>query len=107
MYFLSNIEHKILINKLLPSAREVGITNELRGWNWHTAPLKPYYEDIKLPIYIISSQYCPTGRDIYLRFIEKTEETNNLRMTLRKILHGVVSDCPQAFIQQQNLNFNS
>ena len=31
MYFLSDLEHKLLINKLLPTAREVGVSSELRG----------------------------------------------------------------------------
>lgn len=88
-------------------SREAGVTPELRGWNWHTAPLKPFYEDVKLPMYIVCSRYCPTGRDVYLGFVEGVQGTLNFRMALGKVLHGVVSDCLQAFIRRQNLSFDS
>ncbi|MEM3737103.1 MAG: type I-A CRISPR-associated protein Cas4/Csa1 [Candidatus Bathyarchaeia archaeon] len=105
MYFLSDLEHKYLIHRLLPAAREARVSAELRGWSWHQPPLKPYYEDVKLPMYAVCSKYCPTGRDIYLNFVEKISGTLNSRMALGKILHGVVSDCLQAFLQKRSLNF--
>ncbi len=52
MYFLSDIEQKQLLYNLLPTAREVGVSKELRGWNWHQPPLKPYFDNI-LPMYQI------------------------------------------------------
>lgn len=105
MYFLSEIERKYLINKLLPVAREVGVSQDLRGWSWHKAPLKPYYEDVKLPMYAVCSKYCPTDRDVYLGFVEKAEKFLSYKIALGKILHGVVSDCLQAFIQRKTLSF--
>ena len=105
MYFLSEIERKYLIHRLLPLAREVGVSSELRGWNWHRAPLKPYYDDVKLPMYAVCSKYCPTDRDIYLGFVEKASRTLNFKIALGKMLHGVVSDCLQAFIQRKKLSF--
>ena len=107
MYFLSDLEHKLLINKLLPTARDIGVSSELRGWNWHTPPLKPFYENIKLPMYTVCSKYCPTGRDVYLSFVEGVRGALNFKIALGKILHGVVSDYLQAFIQHRNLSFDS
>jgi CRISPR-associated protein Csa1 len=107
MYFLSDLERKYLIHKLLPSAREVGVTPELRGWNWHTAPLKPFHENVKIPMYAVCSKFCPTGRDVYLSFVEGVQGAVNFRVALGKVLHGVVSDCLQAFIQRKNLGFDS
>lgn len=106
-YFLSELEHKFLIHKLLPMAREVGVTQELRGWNWHEAPLKPFHEEVKIPMYTVYSKYCPTGRDVYLNMVEKVRGVVNFKMALGKVLHGVVSDCLQAFIQRQELSFDS
>jgi len=106
MYFLSDVEHKLLIHKLLPTAREVGVSRDIRGWNWHTAPLKPYYDDVKLPMYAVYSKYCPTGRDVYLSFVERIRGVVNFKMALGKVLHGVVSDCLQGFIRRQNLSFD-
>ena len=35
MYFLSEVEHKLLIHKLLPNAREVGVSAQLMAWSWY------------------------------------------------------------------------
>ena len=105
MYFLSELEHKLLVRKLLPMAREGGVSPDLRGWNWHQPPLKPYYDDVKLPMYAVCSKYCPSDRDIYLGFVEKVRRKLNYKIALGKILHGVVSDCLQAFIQRRDLSF--
>ncbi len=107
MYFLSDIEQKQLLYQLLPTAREVGVSKELRGWNWHQSPLKPYFDNVKLPMYQISSKYCPTSRDIYLRNIEKKFCPPNSRMAIGKLFHGIVSDCLQSVRQRQNLSFDA
>jgi CRISPR-associated protein Csa1 len=107
LYFLSDVEHKHLLYQLLPTAREVGVSKELRGWNWHQPPLKPYFDNVKLPMYEVSSKYCPTNRDIYLRNVEKTYPIPGARMALGKLLHGVVSDSLQAFLQRQNTSFEA
>jgi len=105
LYFLSDIEHKYLIHRLQPTARRVGVSQELRGWNWHQPPLSPYYEDVRLPIYLVNSKYCPTGRDVYLGRVEGVKGAPNFKMALGKLLHGVVSDCLQAFVEGSNLDF--
>ena len=105
MYFLSDIEHKYLLYQLLPTAREVGVSKELRGWSWHQPPLKPYFDNVKLPMYEVSSKYCPTNRDVYLRHVEKAYPTPSSRIALGKLFHGVVSDSIQAFLQRQSLRF--
>jgi len=105
MYFLSEVERKYLIHKLLPMAREMGVPQQLRGWSWHTPPLRPYYENIKLPMYAVCSKYCPTARDIYLAFVEGVKGKPTVKMALGKILHGVVSDRLQTFIQRKNITF--
>ncbi len=107
MYFLSDLEQKYLIHKLLPLAREVGVSPELRGWSWYKEPLKPYYENVKLPMYTVCSKYCPTNRDVYLAFVEKEKGTLNYKIALGKMLHGVVSDSIQAFIQRRKLSFDN
>jgi len=106
VYFLSDLEHKYLVHRLLPTAREVGVSGELRGWSWHQAPLKPYYEDVKLPMYAVCSKYCPTDRDVYFSNVEKIAGTLSFKMGLGKLLHGVVSDCLQSFISRTKLDFD-
>ena len=88
-------------------ARELGVPQDLRGWSWHKPPLRPYYEDIKLPMYTVSSKYCPTGRDVYLSHVEGIKGIPNFKIALGKILHGVVSDRLQTFIQRKNIDFDA
>lgn len=105
LYFLSDIEHKYLLHQLLPTAREVGVSEELRGWGWHQAPLKPYYDSVRLPMYAVCSKYCPTGRDVYLRSVERVYPRPSRNVALGKMFHGVVSDCLQGFLQRQQVDF--
>jgi CRISPR-associated protein Csa1 len=105
MYFLSDVEQKYLLYQLLPTARERGVSRELRGWSWHQPPLRPYYEDLRLPMYAVASKYCPTDRDVYLRFVEGENPVPNVKMALGKVLHGVVSDSLQAFILRRRMSF--
>lgn len=107
LYFLSDVEHKYLLYQLLPTARDVGISKELRGWNWYQPPLKPYYDNVKLPMYAVCSNYCFTNRDVYLRYVEKALPVLSGKVTLGKILHGVVSDFLSAFIQHRRTDFEA
>lgn len=81
------------------------MSKDLRGWNWHQPPLKPYFNDVKLPMYDASSKYCPTNRDVYLRNIEKVHGVVSGRMALGKLMHGLVSNSLQAFLQRRNVSF--
>jgi CRISPR/Cas system-associated exonuclease Cas4 (RecB family) len=56
-------------------------------------------------MYAVCSKYCPTDRDAYLNNVEKAAGILSFRMALGKMLHEVVSNCLQAFIQRQNLDF--
>ena len=105
VYFLSDVEHKYLLHQLLPSAREVGVNKELRGLSWFQPPLKPYYDNVKLPMYTVTSKYCPTGRDVYLRNVEKIYPKPTANVALGKMFHGVVSDCLASFLQQRHTTF--
>jgi len=105
MYFLSEVEHKLLIHKLLPNAREVGVSAQLRGWSWHQPPLKPYH-DARLPMYSVASKFCPTDRDVYWSHVEKSRGSLNFKMALGKMLHGVVSDSLLAYLRQRKISFD-
>lgn len=99
------MEQKLLLHQLLPTSREVGVNKELRGWSWYQPPLKPYFTNVKLPMYSVSSKYCPTNRDVYLRIVEKERAIPTAKIALGKILHGVVSDSLQFFLQRRNISF--
>ncbi|ABN69428.1 CRISPR-associated protein, Csa1 family [Staphylothermus marinus F1] len=67
MYYLDEIEYKLLIHDLLPRTRENPIDDRLRGWNWHQPPVRPYSFELQLPIWEIAGSICPTYRDVWIR----------------------------------------
>lgn len=81
MYFLNEIERKKLVHDLLPLARKTGVSEELRGWNWHDPPMKPYYTDESIPMYLVCSRYCPTNRDVYLNKVKGVKPTLNFNVS--------------------------
>ncbi|MFZ5648115.1 MAG: type I-A CRISPR-associated protein Cas4/Csa1 [Bacillota bacterium] len=89
MYFLSDEEKKQLIKNYLPRSRQTDIADELRGWNWHQPPLAPVY-DLRLALYEVANSYCPTGRDLYLRRIDRIKVKPNQAMVRGKVLHDVL-----------------
>lgn len=91
VYYLDDFESKMLLKSLRPKAREVGVTEDLRGWNWNTSPLRPYY-DVQLPMFLVSSTYCLTARDVYLNRVKRERGTWNHYVTMGKIIHDTVSE---------------
>ncbi len=59
MYFLSDEEKRLLLRRLAPQARERGVAEELRGWNWDKPPLSPIFET-RLGVYEVAGHYCST-----------------------------------------------
>ncbi|HON36462.1 MAG: type I-A CRISPR-associated protein Cas4/Csa1 [Methanothrix sp.] len=91
MYFFSEEERKYLLKKLIPSSRESGIAEELRGWNWHCSELSPPH-DILLPVWEISDRYCETGRDTYLRHVQKVSVPASEEMVAGRIYHQAMAE---------------
>ena len=69
-----------------PASRLNPVPEELRGWNWHCPPLKPYY-DVKLPMYLICGSYCPSSRDSYFAMVEKAKGEADFPIPLGKAVH--------------------
>lgn len=91
MYFLSEEDKRLLLRRLLPQARNKGVAEDLRGWNWDKPPLSPIY-GIKLGIFEVAGKYCPTGRDIYLRRVLGVKTPPSPRMIEGSLLHKVLCD---------------
>ena len=90
MFFFSEEERRLILRRLLPQARKQGVAEELRGWRWDQPPLSPIY-DVSLAVYEVASQYCPTGRDVYLRRIQKVRVPPSPPMLEGSFLHGLVT----------------
>jgi CRISPR-associated protein Csa1 len=91
MYFFSEEERKYLLKKLIPRAREKGIAEELRGWNWHSTELSPPH-DIVLPVWEVSDRYCDSGRDVFLRHVENISPPASVEMISGRIYHQAMAE---------------
>lgn len=103
VYYLNELEQKFLTLNLRTIARQNPVPEELRGWNWHSPPLKPYY-NVKLPMYLICSTYCPNARDVYLTMVERVRGEESFAVKFGKALHEAVAS---AVREAKKLNFNS
>ncbi len=91
MYFFSEEERKYLLKRLIPKAREKGIAEELRGWNWHSTELSLPH-DILLPVWEISDRYCETGCDVFLRHVQKISPPASEEMIAGRIYHNAMAE---------------
>lgn len=91
MYFPSDEERRLISQRLLPDARAQGVAEELRGWSWQQAPVRPVYE-VPLAVYEVAGRYCPSGRDLYLRRVLKCRAAPNRAMLEGRALHALVAD---------------
>jgi len=89
MYFLSDEEKRLLLRRLAPQARDHGVAEELRGWNWHQPPLSPMF-DTRLGVYEVAGHYCPTGRDLYLRRVMNVRVLPSPAMAEGAYLHALL-----------------
>ncbi|MEM2619601.1 MAG: type I-A CRISPR-associated protein Cas4/Csa1 [Candidatus Hadarchaeales archaeon] len=89
VFFLNAQEHKYLINHLLPLAREVGVSQELRGWSWWKEPLKPYYKEY-ISMFSVCGKFCPSARDVYLMYIERKEPALTRELLLGASGHNML-----------------
>lgn len=90
MYFLSEEERKQLARYYLPRAREYGVAEELRGWNWDRPPLQPIY-DVHLGVSDIAGHYCPKDRDLYFRRVEHRPGLPTGAMLEGKLFHALLA----------------
>lgn len=105
MYFLSYIDQKKLLGRILPTARSAGISDELRGWSWNKPPLKPLYE-ARIPMYSVCSKYCPTARDVFLDQVLHVEPKPNENVILGVALHRTVGAVINAYLEGLSLSFD-
>jgi len=105
VYFLSDVERKMLLRSLLPLARESGVSEDVRGWNWHQGGLKPYYRDVLIPMYSVVSSYCPTHRDVYVNRVEGVQGRVTEPLALGVAVHRAVSTVITSFLEGRKLDF--
>lgn len=88
MFWPSDEERRRLARGLLPAARSMDVVDELRGWSWGRPPLDPVYPT-RLGVSEVANHYCETGRDLYLRRVERIQVPPSPAMAAGGMLHGV------------------
>ncbi|MHA1300522.1 MAG: CRISPR-associated protein Cas4, partial [Candidatus Helarchaeota archaeon] len=102
MYFLSEIEQKYLNQKLFPLTRKVGVSPDLRGFSWHKSPIKPYFENVKIPMYLVTSGYCPNSRDVFINKVLGKRGVINYYVSAGLSVHKTVSILHNLFLENNS-----
>ncbi len=67
-----------------------GISDEMRGWSYTKEPVKPLRKYL-LSVSELSSRYCPTMRDIYLKRVVKVLPPPSFKMFRGIAYHAILS----------------
>ncbi len=67
------------------------IDDELRGWSWGESVLSSSARWL-LGVSDIVSNFCPNGRDVYLKYILKIKQKENKNLQIGKLIHEVFSE---------------
>lgn len=90
VFYLSPDQLRLLHGRYLAWARENPPAEEWRGWSWNRGPIEPPYEDIRLTLSEVAGQFCETGRDIYLKRVERIKRPPSEKMLRGRVLHMIV-----------------
>jgi len=102
VFYLTAQDHKYLINRIHPLAREVGVSQELRGWSWYKEPLKPYYPE-RISMFAVCGRFCESARDAYLMYVEKKQARRTREILLGASVHNLLE---YLFTEARKGNFN-
>lgn len=75
-----------MLRKLLPQSRAADVHPEHRGWNWPDPPLAPVY-NVSLGVSEVATNYCTSGRDVFLRRVLRQPSRPNPAMVGGRQLH--------------------
>ncbi len=65
------------------------VSPRFRGWRYRERPVKPPVGGY-LPVSAVASEFCPTSRDIYLRYVEGFEAPVSLPMVRGTLYHATL-----------------
>lgn len=82
--FLTRVSREVM------SLPTVEVDDELRGWSWASPPVSSP-PGIPLGVSDITSGFCSTGRDVYLRYVMKEREEDNSVLQVGRLVHSVFS----------------
>lgn len=85
-YSLQDIQSLLQKFKLL----NIEIAEELRGWNWKSAPLLSTFENL-INVSDIASINCDTNRFVYMKYILKAKKEEGLDLRIGALTHKLYS----------------
>ena len=77
------------LRRLYWTARQDPVDEDLRGWCWDRPPVKPRAY-LGLSVSEISSKYCPTRRDVWLRRVTKVKPKPTGQLCIGKLVHEII-----------------
>ena len=88
-----------LLRRLHTRHAKEPIEEQLRGWNWDKPPIKPraYYG---LTMADVTSRYCPTRRDVWLRRVKGIKPRGDSRpLAIGRAIHAVFHAAHTLFLE--------
>ncbi|MCS7138999.1 MAG: type I-A CRISPR-associated protein Cas4/Csa1 [Crenarchaeota archaeon] len=92
MFFLSKADLDKKFKILRAEFQKLGVSDELRGWNWQEPPVEPPSRSLFFGVGDLAARYCSTLRDVYLKRIENIKPPPSLKMFEGIVYHGVAAD---------------
>jgi len=92
MFFLNKADLDKRFKLLRTELQSLGVSEELRGWNWQFPPVEPPVRNMFFGVGDLAARYCKTLRDIYLKKIENVKPPPNIKMFEGIVYHGVATD---------------
>ena len=90
MFFIDRLDLDRRMQVLRKEIAERGISEELRGWNFHSPPVQPVGPGLLFGVGELASRYCPTMRDIWLKRVARVKPPPNVKMVRGIAYHEVV-----------------
>ncbi len=82
------LEYVTRLARELRALPKVEVSDELRGWSWEESPVTTTQSRL-LGVSDITSGFCPTGRDLYLRYVEVVRGKDNPTLQMGRLVHEV------------------
>ena len=75
----------------------VGVSDELRGWNWDIPPVEPPVRGVGLSVSEVSGGFCESMRDVYLRHVMGFRCKPSVKMAEGRVYHEVMRCAVEVF----------
>lgn len=90
MFFIDRLDLDRRMHVLRKELAERRVSEELRGWSFHSPPVQPVGAGLLFGVGELASRYCPTMRDVWLKRVAGVKPPPNVKMIRGIAYHGVV-----------------